>query len=168
MFMIHSIDTNTGVNVIYIVSPRFYRLIQTGPCPESEKVRTLKIEYSTVLHSTVNSLYCLAHILIGYNMVQYAYTVYMGVKYGYTCNRAQYDINPKPASCLLGGLAVNCCTPSESPLFMLVPPSTHTNTASKATTGTLLPSTNSVTLRTVYRTGSAAYTQGHFSAKIRG
>ena len=35
---------------------------------------------------------------------------------------------------------------------------THTHTASKATTGTLLPSTNSVTLSTAYRTGSAAHT----------
>ena len=34
------------------VSPRFYGLIQTGPCPESEKVWTLKIEYnSSVLYS---------------------------------------------------------------------------------------------------------------------
>ena len=65
----------------YTVSPCFYGLIQTGPCPESVKVRTLKIEYNTVLYCTV-SLYCLAHILIGYNMVQYSYTVYMRVKYG--------------------------------------------------------------------------------------
>ena len=46
-----------------------------------------------------------------------------------------------------------------TPLVMLDPLSTHTNTASKVTTGTLfLPSTNSVTLRTAYRTGSAAHT----------
>ena len=58
------------------ISPRFLGLIQTGPCPESEKVRTLKIEYNTVLYCTVNSLYCLAHILIGYNMVQYVYEIH--------------------------------------------------------------------------------------------
>ena len=63
---------------VYTVSPRFYGLIQTGPCPESEKVLTLKIEYNTVLYCTVNSLlYCFAHILIGYNIVQYAYIVYI-------------------------------------------------------------------------------------------
>ena len=59
------------------VSPRFFGLLQTGPCPKSEKVWILKIEYNTVLYCTVNSLYCLTHILIGYNMVQYAYIVYM-------------------------------------------------------------------------------------------
>ena len=100
------------------VSPRFYGLIQTEPCVESEKVRTLKIWYNTVLYCTVNSLYCLAHILIGYNMVQYAYIVYMRVKYVYTCNRVQYNINPKTAVSLLGGLAVNCCMPSGSALFL--------------------------------------------------
>ena len=83
--------------LIYTVSPRFYGLIQTGACPESEKIRTLKIDYNTVLYCTVNSLYCLAHMLIGYNMVQYTYIVYMRVKYGYTCNRVQYNINPKTA-----------------------------------------------------------------------
>ena len=39
-------------------------------------------------------------------MVQYAYIVYMRVKYGYACNRVQYNINPKTAARLLGGLAV--------------------------------------------------------------
>ena len=41
----------------------------------------------------------------------------------------------------------------------MLAPRPHALTASKATTGTLfLPSTNSVTLRTAYRTGSAAHT----------
>ena len=70
--------------VQYIVSPHFKGLIQTGPCPESEKVRILKTEYNTVRYCTINNLYCHAHILMGYDMVQYAYTVYMRVKYGYT------------------------------------------------------------------------------------
>ena len=100
--------------------PRFFGLTQTGPCPESEKVWTLKIEYNTVLYCTVNSLYCLAYILIGYSMVQYAYIVYMRGKYGYTSNRVQYN-NSKTAVSLLGGLAVNFCTPSGSALFKQAP-----------------------------------------------
>ena len=73
------------------------------------------------MYCTVNGLYCLAHILIGYNMVQYEYIIHMRVKYGYTCNRVQYDINPKTAVSLLGGLAVNYCTPSGSALFKQAP-----------------------------------------------
>ena len=57
---------------------------------------------------------------------------------------------------------------SKNDSVMLAPCPPNQHTASKATTGTLLPSTNSVTLRTIYSTGSAAHTQGHFSAKIRG
>ena len=52
-------------------------------------------------------------------MVQYAYTIYMRVKYGYTYNRVQY-INPKTAV-HLGGLAVNYYMPSESALFKQAP-----------------------------------------------
>ena len=90
------------------VSPLFFGLIQTGSCQESEKVRTLKSEYSTVQYCTVNIQYCLAHILIDYNMVQYAYTVlYERVKYGYTCNRVQYNINPNTAVRLLEAYFLN-------------------------------------------------------------
>ena len=80
--------------LIYISrdNPLLFGLIQTWPCSDIEQVWILKIEYCTQLHIK-QPILSRTHILRLRYSTTCAYSIHGIVKYGYSCNMVQYNID---------------------------------------------------------------------------